>query len=174
MFERTKKYTIPMHFFGISSFKTVSIINYLSKYYKKVITFDSSTFSIGARNRIYYLEGKIPFKGITLNEKTTLKEFPCNCNVCKCFKLKDIINEKFIGVVLSYHNFNLMKNKFIMMNELINKKEIYKEWTYRNITKDLERYYNFIDNVHDKGYDNAVRNFQIKFEKHNKQMTVFG
>jgi tRNA-guanine family transglycosylase len=174
MFERTKKYNKPMHFFGISSFKTVSLINYLSKYYKKIITFDSSTFSIGARNRIYYLEGKVPFSGITLNEKTSFKEFPCNCNVCRSFKLSEVVNEKFIGVILSYHNFNLMKNKFIMMNELINKKEEYKIWSYRNISKDLEKYYKFIDNVQEKGYENAVKNFQISFEKHSKQMTVFG
>jgi hypothetical protein len=165
-----KKYNKPVHFFGLSSEKHSIIFNYLEKKFNIHLTFDSSTFSIGGSKRIFCLND---YK-LIINEKTNLKNIPCNCQICKNINLHVDINLNTIGRFLSMHNLSKDLDRNFIIRELVNDEELFKDY--------VKSEYNFIFPLEmiDYYFINGIEKFNKKYnhllniQENKKQITVFG
>src|SRR3990167_3458943 len=106
-FDNFKNDKRPLHILGLSGIKSIGLINYLKKIYKKEnVTFDSSSYGSGAIRLefINLFNGfKTTFGDNSLNQ---LNKLPCICPVCSNILDPSIIRKggSMPGALLSLHN----------------------------------------------------------------------
>lgn len=101
-----------LHFFGMSGNRVTPIIAYIAhKYLDNLVTFDSSTYNLGAVYRTYFIPLKTTvsdclFMGRKHKETNPwLTELPCNCPVCENTSIKELTGDMdHAGTLVSLHN----------------------------------------------------------------------
>jgi tRNA-guanine family transglycosylase len=73
-----------IHLFGMTSLSTVIALAMIARRYKQRITYDSSSYSMGARDRRFYHSHSIRyFSEFRRENLKSLQEIPCDCPVCR-------------------------------------------------------------------------------------------
>lgn len=109
-----------VHFFGMSSLRNMLALSMIAKHFDCNITFDSSSFNMGSRTRMYYLptstRNSISFGRDT---KPLIQKLPCHCPVCRVSNIRDMYdqtNGTLPGILICLHNLY----QYVERNRLIN------------------------------------------------------
>jgi len=154
------------HLFLGSGKNVIPVIVYASKFLKN-LSFDSSSFSqTGGRYRKYYLPG---FSNETIgfgrNEDVKITELPCNCPVCTKINNPLILkkeNATSSGMIL-LHNLYLTLQSIESLNSLIKDTNKFKEIISKYYPVETQIAINFIDEVIEKGFEDAYDNRRFSF-----------
>lgn len=179
----------PIHFLGIGNLSRSIVIYYASKYMKQPITFDSSSYDVGAQYRSwlipFMMNKKIRFVSEhnleEVDDLTSKKDIMflndassiCDCVACKTIgdKLGTMIrkNDPALGGLISIHNL-LMNIKWINYVKLIidnkDKLEEFVKYSFElSLSNKILTAFDMIDESIKNGPD-------FVFEKYKDQMSV--
>ena len=138
-----KRFNKPVHFFGLSGERIMKCIKYISDKFDMDISFDSTSYTSGARRREFWLlEEKKKIKTMSV----MLDKMPCDCPVCSVVSdWKEYTKDKGLGgTLISLHNLH----QTIQYVEKLKQKEV-------KLNHNYER---FIDIMFEHGPNKA---FQI-------------
>ena len=96
-----------MHLFGLASIDSMIAMAMVAKRFDQKITYDSSSYSMGARDRRFYHSGSVRYFSEFRREcKKTLKNIPCDCPVCRDLKMEDYYSQtqRSTPILLSLHD----------------------------------------------------------------------
>jgi len=161
-----------LHFFGMSGNKIVPIIAHITnKYLKNLVTFDSSTYNLGAIFRTYFVPLKTTvsnclYMGDNFEKKNPwLGELPCNCPVCSNTSIEELNGTElsYEGTLISLHNLWNTVHYVKCVNAYINNPErlhafLIQALGQRNANQVMECI-KFIDYTIEKG---TKKGFEIK------------
>jgi len=167
--ENIKEYKKPIHFFGLSGRKIVPLFYYLSLIYEIDITYDSSSMFSGSLRREYWVN--YIDKKYIINKDCTLKELPCNCDVCKNYKIKDLISNEnkssaYTGRIISLHN----------LVQMINYTEKLKKLTMNDLKQQfpkLKVYFTIIDIIKKYGINDGLKKCGLTHKNNIEQISIF-
>jgi len=155
-----------IHFFGVSGQRVVPIIVYMTRYFKH-ITYDSSSYAVGAMYRRFFNPLDISYK-ITIGEKTKdtmYKMMPCDCPYCRNVTKVDRLYEAgaFSGTVISMHNLYQMVRCNKILNMLNQVDKDFKDFVsdYPKIPELMQ----FVDMSVNEGFEKAYRKYACLFHK---------
>lgn len=95
----------PLHFLAVSGINTMAITAYISKYYKKLITFDSSSYANGCMQKVYLVPFNMSVKLDFGKNGHRVDSLPCSCPVCSVATPKDMWERGSIsGALMNLHN----------------------------------------------------------------------
>jgi len=119
-----------IHLLAISGTNTLPILVYMSQYFDNV-WFDSSSYSMGSRQRNYFL----PFtyrKSLSLasmKENSIPKVLPCDCNVCSQIEDTNIFtsneNTGWAGWLINMHNIVQTQRYITLLAGTVHNREIF-------------------------------------------------
>jgi len=138
------------HFLGLSGTSTVPLMLYILSERKDIITtWDSSSYTSGAKRREFWIEK--PNKTIANfgRENHGLKKVPCDCPVCNKNTVEDYLkDDKLIpGSKLSLHNLYISLRYFKNLINLVGNRELFKEYINEFITNKAKTAFKFTDEV---------------------------
>ena len=193
--------TKPVHFLGIGNISRSIVIYYANKYIKQPITFDSSSYDIGAQFRSYLLpfmmNKKLRFVSdhnlgedstvVNENDIVNLENANdlCDCNVCRAIgdKLGGMIksNTPLLGVLLSVHNITVQTRFLNYIKTIINSPYKLNEFIEASfepaLAEKIKVAFAMIDDCHERGSSYVLQKYghhmQINKEA-GKQASVFG
>lgn len=127
-----------LHLLAISGANTLPIVVYMSKYFDSIY-FDSSTYSMGSRQRIYYLpysiKGKLSLT--SMKDGSIPKTLPCDCPVCSKIKDTSIFssneNTGFAGWLINMHNIVQTQRYLQLLNGIVQDKEVFSKIVGKNV-----------------------------------------
>ena len=109
-----------IHFFGTSSLTSMLAFAMLSKRFKTPVTFDSTSYLVGARFRKWLMPMSVG-KFIDVGRKATdhIEVNPCKCPVCRLCTIEDLYSQtnSATPMLISLHNLY----QFIKVNDRINR-----------------------------------------------------
>ena len=109
-----------IHFFGTSCLSSMLAFSMLSKHFDTAITFDASTYILGARLRKWLTPMSVRhYIDVGRIAENRMEVNPCRCPVCKVCTIDDIYSQTnpATPMLLSLHNLN----QFIVVNDFINR-----------------------------------------------------
>lgn len=107
-----------IHLFGTSNLQSMLVLAMLSKHFDTAITFDSSSYSQGARVRDWYFPLSIRHSAnFGKNAKKSMTAIPCSCPVCSHTTIEDLYSQTnpAAHLLIALHNLY----QFIETNRLI-------------------------------------------------------
>lgn len=158
-----------IHFFGTSGKHVVPTIVYAASKLKREIpvTYDSSSYNIGAIYRTYYcpfdIGPHLSFGDKFQRVNPHLKVLPCACPVCSTVKDIADLNTTDIcaGTLISLHNLYQYSSYNDILNALVTNKDQFLEYLKNiNITQKTLTSIEFIDYAIEKGLANAVDKYK--------------
>jgi len=163
-----------IHFLGVGKLSRSIIPIYFSQYYKKPISFDSSSFSAGSQYRRYTLPF-IPSMDLrfTSEDKKNVSVDFCYCPVCKEVTKSGSVEELLYGsdgtrsgVIFNLHNFYMMRQLVDFFWKYRSDRETLEEAVSRifssKLSDKVKLGMDFIDCVVDSGYSVAKHKFRIE------------
>lgn len=95
------------HLFGVSDLKSIIALSIVAQEFNMPITFDSSSYSMGSRDRRFYFPGSVRYyTEFRRTAKNAMKNVPCDCPVCKDLKIEDLYSQSYPGtpLLISLHD----------------------------------------------------------------------
>ena len=137
-----------IHLLAISGATTLPIAAYMSRYFDSIF-FDSSSYSMGSRQRIYYLpftvRGKLSMASMKENNNGIPKTLPCDCQVCSKIKDTSIFssteNMGFAGWLVNIHNIVQTQRYITLLAGTIHDREVFGKIVGRRVMEVI----NYID-----------------------------
>ena len=159
-----------IHVLTGTGYNSVPIIVYLRKHFKQV-TFDSSSYGMGARNMQYNLPYRYHlFFGRAYNEK--VKTLPCDCPICQAISIEDLQTGTSIsGALISLHNLYNYIQHVNFLDAIVDDEELFSNYIKRHTNEKTQRAYNFLTSCEKIGFDDTYTKFFP--DKHARLMEMF-
>ena len=153
-----------IHILTGTGFNSVPLIAYLKKHFNQV-TFDSSSYGMGARNMAYNLPYRYKiFFGRSYNGK--IKTLPCDCPICKNITIADIQTGTSIsGALLSLHNLYNYIQHVEFLDAIVDDDELFENYIKKHTNKRTHRAFEFIKMCEERGFDDTYRRFKLHLHK---------
>lgn len=154
-----------IHVLTGTGYNSTPLIAYLKKHFKQV-TFDSSSYGQGARNRSYNLpyHYKIYF-GDSYNGK--IKELPCNCPICHNVSVEDfLVKTSVAGALLSLHNLYKYLEHVNFLNGIVDDDQLFTNYIEKHTNQRTQKAFKFIKSCEEVGFDDTYEKYGLDF--HNK------
>lgn len=153
-----------IHVLTGTGYNSVPLIVYLRKHFKQV-TFDSSSYGMGARNMAYNLPYRYKiFFGRSYNGK--VKRLLCDCPICKNISIEDLQTGTSIsGALLSLHNLYNYIQHVNFLDVIVDDDELFENYIKRHTNKKTQRAFKFIKMCEEKGFEDTYRIFNIHLHK---------
>ncbi|MFA5432863.1 MAG: hypothetical protein WC319_08335 [Candidatus Paceibacterota bacterium] len=153
-----------IHFFGMSSIQNMLALAMLSHHFNTKITFDSSTFNMGSRTRMYYLPMSARyFLLFGRNKQKLMKTLPCNCPYCRNTNIDFMYSQdnQLVPIIISLHNLY----QFVEVNKTINAlvddyDALLKYARSLNETKTVITMQNFLNDYNQHGYQKTYNDYK--------------
>lgn len=148
-----------IHFFGMSSLQNMLALAMLSHHFDTKVTFDSSTFNMGVRARMYYLPMSVRyFLSFGRKKQQLMKKLPCNCPVCQLMDIDFVYNQtdQLVPTLISLHNLY----QFIEVNKTIN-----------TLVEDYSALLKYAESLSEKNIVITMHNFLEDYTKHGYKET---
>lgn len=129
-----------LHFLAISGANTLPIMVYMSKYFDNIY-FDSSSYSMGSRQRQYFLpfsvKGKLTFS-TQKDNKGIPETLPCDCGVCSKIRDTSIFSNPDTGTGLAgwlcnMHNIIQTQRYISLLSGIVHDREIFAKIVGKNV-----------------------------------------
>jgi len=159
-----------IHILTGTGFNIVPIIVYLKKYFDKV-TFDSSSYGMGARNMQYNLPHRYKlFFGRAYNNK--VKTLPCDCPVCKAVSIADFQTGTSIsGALLSLHNLYNYIQHVNFLDAIVEDEELFTHYVKHHTNEKTQKAFDFLKSCEEIGFNDSYTKFFP--DKHARFMEMF-
>lgn len=154
-----------VHVLTGTGWNVVPIIHLLKRYFKQV-TFDSSSYGVGARLMKYNLPYRYHILfGRSYNEK--IVELPCDCPVCEKITVDDFqTGDSTAGALISLHNLCVYFRHLKFLNGIVQDDDLFFGYISKHCTDETVRAWRFFKDFDDMGFDKAY-NFNFKKQKSN-------
>jgi len=176
-----------LHYFGTSGMAVMAVLSYLAHKTKSKITYDSSSYSIGDKMRVYqmpmFMGEKLLFGDVhaKYNPEFT-DELPCDCPVCKHIDIKDLLGtDTRAGTLLSLHNLYQYLELNRRYNILAKNRSRLEQFAFmimqsQSRINEVKKTFDFIDYSLEEGLEKAMRKFGVSDKKQikQKQISLFG
>jgi len=149
-----------IHFFGVSGLSVIPIIIYMTRYFKH-LTFDSTSYAVGAMYRRYLnpLNQNLKITIGNITKDAMYKKLPCDCPYCSKITNIPKLYEPgaFSGTLISMHNLYHIVHHIKLMNLLNQSQADYREYVGGN-AKIMEMI-EFIDMCVAIGFEKACQKY---------------
>lgn len=147
-----------VHVLTGTGYNSVPIIAYLRKHFEQV-TFDSSSYGMGARNMQYNLPYRYHlFFGRAYNGK--IKTLPCDCPVCQAITIEDLQTGTSIsGALLSLHNLYNYIQHVDFLSAIVDDDELFSSYIKRHTNEKTRKAYDFIKSCEEIGFEDTYSKF---------------
>lgn len=158
-----------VHVLTGTGYNSVPIIAYLRKHFEQV-TFDSSSYGMGARNMQYNLPYRYHlFFGRAYNGK--IKTLPCDCPVCREISIADFQTGTSIsGALLSLHNLYQYIQHVNFLSIIADDDELFSNYVKRHTNKKTQKAYAFIKSCEEIGFGDTYEKYKLDRHKHYVQV----
>ena len=152
-----------IHVLTGTGYNSVPLIVYLRKHFKHV-TFDSSSYGMGARNMQYNLPHRYKlFFGRSYNGK--VKRLPCDCPICKNISIDDLQTGTSVsGALLSLHNLYNYIQHVEFLDAIVDDDELFGNYVEKHTNKRTHRAFDFLKSCEKIGFDDTYANFNFHYE----------
>lgn len=149
-----------IHVLTGTGYNSVPIIVYLKKHFKTV-TFDSSSYGMGARRMQYNLPYRYHiFFGRNYNNK--IKTLPCDCPICQNITIEDLQSGTSVaGALLSLHNLYNYIQHVEFLNTISDDEELFTNYINRHTNQRTRDAINFIKSCEEIGFIDTYKKFNL-------------
>jgi len=180
----------PIHFLGVGKLSRSIIPIYFGQYYKKPISFDSSTFAVGSQYRRYTVPfiPRMDLRFLSESKKCNSVDF-CYCPICTEITKNHLEEELYgedgtkAGNIFNLHNFFVMRQLVDFFWRFRENRPVVDEAVSKifnhQLAEKVKLGMDFIDMVVDVGYEKASKKFRVEeksisLEQNIKQKTLGG